>query len=49
MAHIDSALFDMVNDPLETINVLEEYPEVSSELIRLAKAHASRFYAEPSR
>lgn len=49
MARIDTALFDMVNDPLETTNVLGEYPDVASELISLAGAHASRFYAEPSR
>jgi arylsulfatase A len=45
-AHIDTALFDMVADPLETTNVISDYPEVAAELVRLAGAHAFRFYGQ---
>jgi arylsulfatase A len=45
-AHIDTALFDMATDPLETANVISDYPEVAAELVRLAGAHASRFYGQ---
>jgi arylsulfatase A len=45
-AHIDTALFDMVADPLETTNVISEYPEIAAELIKIAEAHASRYYGE---
>jgi len=43
-ARIDTALFHMKNDPFETTNVIEEYPEIASRLIELAEAHAMRFY-----
>lgn len=45
-ARIDTALFDMANDPFETTNVISEYPEVASALIRLAEDHAAKFYDE---
>jgi len=45
-AHIDTALFDMVADPFETTNVISEHQEVAAEMIRMAKAHAARFYSE---
>ena len=41
---IDTALFDMENDPLETTNVLEENRDIADELISLAIAHRTRFY-----
>lgn len=43
-ARIDTALFDMVNDPYESTNVLREHPEVAEKLIRMAEAHKDRFY-----
>ena len=46
LAQIDTALFDMVADPLETTNLILEQPEVAAELIRLAKGHALKFYSE---
>lgn len=45
-ARIDTALFDMVADPLESSNVLSENPEVAAELIELAEYHKSKFYSE---
>ena len=45
-ARIDTALFDMAIDPFETTNVISEYPEVASALIRLAEDHAAKFYGE---
>lgn len=45
-ASIDTALFDMVADPLESTNVLSENPEVAAELIKLAEYHKSKFYSE---
>jgi arylsulfatase A len=41
---IDTALFDMVHDPYEKVNVLEEYPEISSRLIRYAEEHKEKFF-----
>jgi arylsulfatase A-like enzyme len=43
-ATIDTALYDMEDDPYETENVLEEYPEVARKMINLAETHKSRFY-----
>ena len=45
-AQIDTALFDMVNDPYETSNVISEQPEVAAELIGIAETHFSRFYED---
>ncbi|MDF1576156.1 MAG: sulfatase [Bacteroidales bacterium] len=43
-ARIDTALFDMKVDPLESANVISEYPEVAAELISLAESHYNKFY-----
>lgn len=43
---IDTALYHMENDPMESQNVLAEHPEIARELIRLAEAHKSRFFRE---
>ena len=43
-AHIEMALFDMVNDPYETTNVMDRYPERAEKLKRLAEQHKARFY-----
>ena len=43
---IDTALFDMANDPLETTNVLVQHLEVARELIQMAETHRSRFYRD---
>jgi len=45
-ASIDTALFDMENDPYESENVLSEYPEIARKLIQLAEQHKNRFYTE---
>ena len=45
-AQIDTALFDMLSDPMESINVISEYPEVAAELIGIAETHISRFYSD---
>ena len=39
IAHIELSLFDMENDPYETTNVIDEYPEVAQELKVLAEKH----------
>lgn len=41
---IGFALFDMVNDPNETRNLIEERPEVAVRLQALAEAHRAEFY-----
>jgi len=41
---IDTALFDMQNDPMETTNVISEQAEVAASLINLARGHAEKFY-----
>lgn len=43
---IDLSLFDMKNDPGETTNVLEKYPDVAARLEALAKRHREEFYPE---
>lgn len=45
MDRIDTALFDMAADPMESINVLDENPEIAGELLGLAEQHRARFYA----
>ena len=41
---IDTALFDMVHDPYEKVNVLKEYPEIARQLIRFAEEHKMKFF-----
>jgi len=41
---IDTALFDMVHDPYEKINVFETYPEIANRLIRYAEEHKRKFF-----
>ena len=41
---IDFALFDMQNDPFETTNVIDKYPEVASKLKKVAMAHKREFF-----
>lgn len=45
-ARIDTALFDMLNDPFETTNVISEQPEVAAALLSMAEEHKNRFYRE---
>lgn len=45
-ARIDTALFDMVHDPYEKVNVIEDYPDIAGELIRIAEEHHERFFKE---
>ncbi len=42
---IPLSLFDMVNDPFETTNVIEKYPEVAARLKGYAEKHRQMFYA----
>lgn len=43
-ASIGLSLFDMENDPYETVNVLEKYLEVARRMMGYADAHRGRFY-----
>jgi len=45
-ARIDMALFDMVHDPYEKVNVIDDYPEIADELIRIAEEHRAKFFEE---
>ena len=45
-AHIDLSLFDMENDPYETTNVIDKYPEIADELMELAEVHKKKFFTE---
>jgi len=45
-AHIELSLFDMENDPYETTNVIDEYPEVAQELKVLAEKHRDKWWVE---
>jgi len=46
MARIDTALFDMLSDPLESTNVISEHAEIAAELIGIAERHISSFYSD---
>ncbi|MFC2116252.1 sulfatase [Bacteroidota bacterium] len=43
---IEISLFDMLNDPFETENVIGENPEVAEKLHSYAESHLDRFYAD---
>lgn len=43
---IELSLFDMKNDPMESLNVIEEYPDVAKQMMQFADAHKARFYSE---
>jgi len=43
---IGLSLFDMVNDPYETTNVIDEYPEVARRLQAIAERHRRQFYGK---
>jgi arylsulfatase A len=43
-ATIELSLFDMQNDPFETVNVLNDYPEVAARLQEYALNHMQKFY-----
>jgi arylsulfatase A len=43
-AQIGSSLFDMVQDPRETRNVIEQFPEIAARLKALAAAHAEALF-----
>jgi len=45
-AEIGLALFDMENDPYETTNVLEKYPDIGAKLEQIAEEHRRKFYAK---
>ena len=40
------SLFDMMNDPYERINVIEQHPRIAARLQELAAQHMRRFYGE---
>lgn len=41
---IELSLFDMVNDPYETVNVKEKYPDTARKLMDYANFHKQYFY-----
>ncbi|NOY80208.1 MAG: sulfatase [Kiritimatiellaeota bacterium] len=46
-AFIELSLFDMENDPYETTNVIDQYPEVAARLQAFAEVHEARWYTPP--
>jgi len=42
---IELSLFDMQNDPYETVNVIGKYPEIAAKLQKFAEQHRNRFYS----
>jgi arylsulfatase A-like enzyme len=42
---IELSLFDMANDPFETTNVLQKYPDIAQRLQQLAEQHKQEFYS----
>ncbi|WP_346858142.1 sulfatase [uncultured Draconibacterium sp.] len=45
-AKIELSLFDMVNDPFETTNVISKYPEIAKKLQGFVEIHKARFFTE---
>jgi arylsulfatase A len=45
---IELSLFDMKNDPHETTNVREKYPEIAAKLQAYATQHKEKFYPQQS-
>ena len=43
---IDTALFDVKNDPYETTNVVESYPGIANQLLQHAADHERKYYRE---
>lgn len=43
-SEIGLALFDMVHDPQEKINVIDDYPEIAEELMKYAEQHKAKFF-----
>ena len=43
---IEMSLFDTDNDPMETTNVLEQYPEVTQQMQGIAAQHKAEFFPE---
>lgn len=43
---IELSLFDMENDPMESKNVIEEFPVVAEKMLNMAEAHQKMFYSE---
>jgi arylsulfatase A len=41
---IELSLFDMVHDPYEKVNVIDEYPEIANELLKYAEEHRAKFF-----
>lgn len=41
---IELSLFDMKNDPYESKNVISQYPEIASELQKMAASHKAKFW-----
>ena len=44
--NIELSLFDMVNDPYESVNVSEKFPEVTEKLMGYAISHKNNFYKD---
>ena len=43
---IELSLFDMENDPMESKNVINDFPEVAEKMKQMAHSHKERFYSE---
>ncbi len=44
IAKIELSLFDMKNDPYETTNVIDKYPDIAARMKTLAEKHKKTFY-----
>ncbi len=43
---IELSLFDMVNDPYESTNVIEDYPEIKKKLLMYTESHTKKFFSK---
>jgi len=45
-AQVELSLFDMKNDPYESVNVIDKYPQIGSTLNQFAQQHKDKFYSD---
>lgn len=43
---VELSLFDMVHDPYEKVNVIDDYPEVADRLMEFAEEHQAKFFED---
>jgi hypothetical protein len=45
-AFIDTSLYNLVDDPLEQENVIDEHPVIKKSLLKFAESHKEKFFPD---